>query len=469
MPTDSSGGKGKEVRAGGAYVEVSLRDRIGPSLAKIKDRLNAFADGLIKVGKGAMLIGAGALAPFAALFVGGVDRAAGIHRLAQEMGFTIEQMQRLQFAADVAGKSIDEILENPARFKDLLADAPILDDKSIRAAAVAQQEWRKSIISLQSALTPLVQAFAPILKSIAEFLKNNPGFVVAMAVGAGAIFGFGLVATTVGLALKALTITVTLLGGAIGFLASPFGIAILAVGGLAAAFLTLTKEGRDARGKAADAFAEIGEIGKSTWHGLKAAFASGDLVAAAGIVGKGLTATWKATVLGLTHLWIGFKDWIVGLYGGIIDDISKSFINFWAWLQRNDPTGLLSGDRTDEEINNERDQMIREIDNLRKAEDDARRRFRDGQIAAARKDLDDAKADLEKLNADAIAAAAGRGDFAGLAKQIQGAFRLLGGTRTNAQFSSQRSSMEELQREANIQLGQIAGGVRDMNRNWRFG
>ena len=56
---------GKEVRAGKAYVEIALRDRVEAGLKRISARLRGFAAGVGAVGRPLLALGAGLGAPLA--------------------------------------------------------------------------------------------------------------------------------------------------------------------------------------------------------------------------------------------------------------------------------------------------------------------------------------------------------------------------------------------------------------------
>jgi ribosomal protein L12E/L44/L45/RPP1/RPP2 len=336
------GGKSKagDVRAGGAFVEISAKDKLSGTLTKLKARAEAFAAGLKTIGTKTALLGGAALAPMLALFKGGVDRAERIDQMSKSMGIAADEMQRLAYAADVAGVSIDDVLDNPGRFKGLMADAPIMDAATLRDSVRSQQEFRKAMIGLQTAAAPLVQAITPIIVQVGEFIKNNKGLVQTLLPAAAGVMAFGM--------------GMRLLGGVIGpvisiaarlapVLLSPFSVArgvvggaISGVRGLAAGFWTVIRAAGPMALRLAGpigaiatlgivayrnipAFAkmvdgigaklgELVEIGSETFDGLVAAISRGDLSAAWKVTTAGLYATWAWLGVQLTDVWHGFKQ-----------------------------------------------------------------------------------------------------------------------------------------------------------------
>lgn len=99
----------KEARAGGAYVEVSLRSKISAGAKQVQRELNAVSKGLGTVG--ASLIGAGSatLAPVIASVVSFGKAGATFDDISQRTGVSGAAISELAHAADMSGTSIESL------------------------------------------------------------------------------------------------------------------------------------------------------------------------------------------------------------------------------------------------------------------------------------------------------------------------------------------------------------------------
>jgi len=295
------GSKAGDIRAGGAFVEISAKDSLTKTLAGLKARVMAFAGGLKMAGVGALGAGAALAAPLAGLFKGGVDRAEEISKMAEELGFGVEQMQRLKYAADVAGVSLDDVLKNPGRFKALMDSAPLMDPNEIKASVQANQEWRKSIISLQGAMLPLLQTLFPIIKSVGEFVRVNRGAVMTAVLVAGALLGVGSALAVVGPGLLAI-------GGIVLKAVSSLGIFKLTIIGVFAYLLAGTDSGKQAIASLSQAFVNAGATFGEMWGGIIEAVKKGQLELAFKIMAAGIKVIWLGMLVDMGKAFAQFVE-----------------------------------------------------------------------------------------------------------------------------------------------------------------
>ena len=381
----SSGGGGRsgDVRAGGAFVEISAKETLSKTLLTLKAKSLAFASGLRSVGKSLGVLGGAAFVPLTALFKAGVGRAENINKEAEALGFTIQQYQRLKYAADVAGVSVDDVLSKPEKYADLMAAAPLLDGAAIKDAVTAQRAFRAAIIDLQSALVPLVSALVPIINLVSSFVKANPALVQGL-------FLAGAAATALGTALY-------FVGAAIPLLLSPIGLVAAGVAALGAGLYALGSYIFPETTEAAkNSFGEMLSIATDTVGGIVAAISQGDFGAAMEIASAGALAAWKRLSAEMTYVWTRVKDNIVDTFRQAVTSVKMLINDLAAWILRNDFTGLLAGDLTDEEINAGRDAINNEIVNDAEKKKLEARAFRDQQIADANREADEARAELGK-------------------------------------------------------------------------
>ena len=462
------GGKSGDVRAGGAFVEVSAKDSLSNALKGMGAKVKAFAAGLRAAGGGLTLLSGAALAPLTALFKSGVDRAEGIDKTAKSLGFTIEQMQKLQYAADAAAVSIDDVIQNPGKFAGLMGDAPLMDPQAIKDATAFNQEFRKTLADLQIAITPVVSSFLPFVKTIGEFVRENAGAVKVIAMVAGGVGLLGSALMAAGVALPVVLIGLKAVVAVVGFFVSLLGLVVGLLGALGYAAVKFTDTGKDAFEGFKSVFMDVFGVFSDTFKGIIAAIGGGDFRKAWEIATAGASALWKMFCVGITRVWVGVKDSVLDTWRDMIVFIKKALNDFWAWSQRNDPTGYLSGGKSDAEINEERDRRNVGLDADRRDKQNADNKFRAEQLRKARAEVEAAKAKLKELTAGA--AAGDKPDrprtpddykyFAGVASR--GTFRALGDARQFGEGTNGKKEEQVLkvQKEAVHQLDLLNRGIK---------
>lgn len=445
-PASGGGGQAGDVRAGGAFVEISAKDALSKTLLTLKAKAAAFAAGLNVLGRNVTFVGAAAFAPLAGFFKTGLNRAEEVEKLAEDLGYTAEQFQRLKYAADVAGVSIEKIAERPDKFRDLTNAAPIMDAKTIREAVQAQRQFRAAIIDLQTALAPLVSAITPFVSAVAQFVKRNPEL-------ARVLFAFGAAAAVVGPALLfvgsvAIPAVVTAAGVLVGILTGVVG-KVIAVSA-AVGYLGSRAFPETARA-ARQSFGEMLSIATDTVGGIVTAIGKGDFALAMDLAGAGMLAAWKRLEAQMTYVWVRVKNTILDTFRDAIAGVKLMINDLSAWILRNDFTGLLSGDMTDDDINAARDQIANDIVTDRAKAQNEARAFRDQQIAAANQEADAARAKLNELLARVNQAAPDEpgGGVGGRISSTRSAFRVLNtGTQQFGGSSIDSEQLMNLQRIA---------------------
>lgn len=424
------GGRAGDVRAGGGFWELSLRDNLSKALDKIQARVKAFGANLSRVG-GAGL-GAGAVlgsGPLGLLF-GGANRLADTARLARQFEVPIQLMGRFQEAAERAGVSVDEVMNDTrGRFSDLVNQAKPVDPEQARAAEKIQTDFTKAVRALQGALTPLLADLAPVVSKVSEFVQENAGLVKVLGGAALAVGGVGAALTVAGPVVSALGTGLGLVGAAAAAVVSPVGLVTAAVGGLGYAFVTQTATGQKLFAEAKAGFAEVAEVGKTAWTGIANALKAGDLSAAWEVVLQTLKVGWAGAILFFETNWARFKGVFVDTFRDVVAGVKLLFWDGISWIAKQfsgvittvvtgaakllDKVGLngLAADLkaldfSEANIDRNRDAIKAGIVADRQAaqrEADAKRA---ADVAGARKGLDDAKAALNALVA-AVPVAAG--------------------------------------------------------------
>lgn len=315
-------GSSKDVRAGGAFYELWGKDGLSGVLDKAQKKAAAFGAFMKKVGTTVGAAGVALGAPLVALFKGGVDRAADTARLAAQLNVPIDLMSKLQYAAEAAGVSVQEVMDDTTgRYRGLIARAPGLDPEAARQAAEAQLQLRDATLALQNALLPLVSVVTPYVKQFTDFVKQNAGaarlaaelslkLVLAAAAFKIAAAGVGLLITAFG-ALKVVALA------AWAAVASPVGLGALLGAGLFVGILALTGEFENFFGFVGNGFKGLADTARETWGGIAGALSKGDLAGAWRVVLAGLKFAWADFVHTLTFAWIGFKLTFAEIAAGI--------------------------------------------------------------------------------------------------------------------------------------------------------
>lgn len=176
MASQGGGGGGSNARAidaGGASFRIFGIDQLTPMLDKIKGKVKAFASFMKQVGTGLALGGAAA---GAGLLFGGISRGNEISNLSRQFNVPIELMARLKQAADAAGVSVEEVMnDTTGKYSDLVNNAQGMDAESIRASAEATRAWRDMIVSLENAVLSAASAFLPLITYGSDMIQGIVG------------------------------------------------------------------------------------------------------------------------------------------------------------------------------------------------------------------------------------------------------------------------------------------------------
>lgn len=303
------GGKAGEVRAGGGFWELNLRDNLSKSLDKIQAKIKAFGSMLSSAGGGLMKGGAALGAGPLALLFGGGSRLAETAQLARQFRIPIEMMGKFQYAAERAGVSVEEVMEDTkGRFRDLLGKAPLVDPRQAESALKIQNDFKDSIRALQDALTPLLQVLAPIVSQVARFVQQNAGAVKVIAAVSAGLFGLGLAFKLTGVSVVGLA---GLVPAAFGAMLSPIGLVAVAAAGLTAAFVTQTETGQKMFADLKAGFNEFLGTATEAWGGIVAAVGKGDLAAALEVGLAAVSLEWVKAVAWWTDVWNKFNKHVI--------------------------------------------------------------------------------------------------------------------------------------------------------------
>lgn len=367
--------KAGDIRAGGSFYEIYLKDGVSGVLDKVKSKVLGFASFLQRTGAnlalGGAALGAG---PLAAVLGGSNTRPV-------EMTYALDQM---------------------------------------KAA------WMMAFMQMQRAMVPVVEGLVPIVTSIADFARENAGLVRTIAYVAGGMFLAGKAIFLVGTAITVATAAATLFTKAMVLAASTPALIVAAVAVMTAAIVASTDRGQKG-------FLELRDTGLTAWEGIVAAVKSGDLVSAFEIIGLALRLEWKKVVLYWTEVfedftsffrntWEDVVNWFRIKMGDVSDFFSDTFDDIKDWFSEQ-----FGGAKT------ARAPSVGDIARQQVAAEDAARKARQAAeraaaIAPIQAEIEKAKRDLDGKVRQVVAAAAAPADEYGayhrVAQATRGAFNV---------------------------------------------
>jgi len=311
----------REVKAGGAYIELTLKEkyrkdlseaekrllhmqsvienRASAAAAAAKQRLLQTVKGFRQIGLGLMVVGTATAAAGAGIFAmlaSSVKTFLDVNAEAKKMGKTI---------AGLDPKNAERL---SGAIKTLKAVWGAIQFRT--GAAVAEP------------LTNLLMALSKIGASAATFISKNQGLVLTVvAIGAACLVA-GAALLTLG---TIFIFTASAISGAaaiLTFILTPIG-AIVALAAVLAAAVLL----------AAGAFLILTEASTGAVSGLLAAIATGDILGAWKIITEGMKSLWSIAISGMENMFFGMmqrvlKSWHEAfLSSGFVETIAGKKIS----------------------------------------------------------------------------------------------------------------------------------------------
>lgn len=330
-------------------------------------------------------------------------------------------------------------------------------DQAKQAATVARefsltmQAVKGTLLEVGKALLPTGRDFADVgrdirdtLGTVRAWILNNREVVLAvtavaaaLVAGGAALIGFSLILSTIAPILGAVAVAVKLVVASLTLLVSPVGLVVVGITALAAGFLyllSLTDEGQAAFAEMRAAFGELVEWVQSGWKGVTDALSAGDWSLAFRIGTAAAREAWAAFVYGLTIMWNDFKGAFVDGWEEVTTWLAKTITNVGAFILRNTLGALkklvdgynsvagaiddsltvnIGGLLSDAEINQARDDILKEIDAEHTRGQKARDKARSDDESRAMTEWADAAEELKRLKAEAEAKAKAAADGKG--------------------------------------------------------
>src|SRR5689334_9556301 len=98
-----------EIRAGKAFVELSLKDNLTKGLKNASQKLKDFGGGVATVGAGVAALGTGIVAPLLAAASRFADVGSALNDMSARTGVSAQALTELGHAADMTGATMEGV------------------------------------------------------------------------------------------------------------------------------------------------------------------------------------------------------------------------------------------------------------------------------------------------------------------------------------------------------------------------
>ena len=381
------------------------------------------------------------------------------------------------------GQSAEEVQELGERFETSAAEMAAARGATAayaKATALLEQAWRQVAVSLAPAVVLVSDLVSRAATAAAQFVRENRALVLGAAAGVGVLGAAGAALVGLGTALSLAAVAAKGLAAGLGLVFSPLGLVAAAVGGLGYLYATQTTQGQAFVETLGTQFSQLKADAVAAVGGVTDALSAGDLELAGRVAMAGLNVAWQAGLVVLQSGWNQFKAFFVdgwhdatklvslafvdlfaglrGQLGDFLRVMSDSFEKLPGWAKHVlDPTGLGRGvlgaaaDVAQGDPDAIRDEIERDAARAQAQRD----RARADALAGRQSALDAARAELDRLTAEARGKAAKGGPAAAdpaarLASQIAGAVKATGA------FLGGANSTQVFGRSVNVQQQQLA-------------
>lgn len=302
------------IRAGAAYIELTLRDGVSRPLRSAAFALKDFGNSVAFQGAKVAAMGAAITAPLAAM-------THSFARSAVESGRFLSRRDAANVQAYVS--SLMQLSSAMGAVRDALGSAvlPLLT------------RWPNTLTRIVNQATAWVRANRSLVQSIARL-----GTVVVAAGTALVVLGKGIaMAGSVfgvlsSVASGAATVMATV-GGVLAFILTPLGLVITGVVALGGYLLYASGVGQQAIEWLGQAFGGLFVDASKAWEGISAALQNGDIQKAAQVFWNFLKLEWEKGVNAVNQLWLDAEEFFRNVWSNASFDAAGYFMDAWALVQ----------------------------------------------------------------------------------------------------------------------------------------
>jgi hypothetical protein len=317
---------GSAIRAGAAYIELTLRDRVSRPLYAASIALKDFGNAVSWQGAKIAAMGAAITAPLAAMAHSFAESAmeAGKVGNRQDAAAVVNYVSALQRLS----ASFDEL-----RIAIGSAVLPLM------------AEWPNTLARIISSATVWIRQNRGLVQSIARFgsvMVAAGTVIVVVGRGLSALGGvFGALATVT----SAVASAVAVLGSMLAAMLTPLGLVMVGAAAFGAYIAVSSGLAEKALGWLQEKFAELKADAIQAWQGIGDALATGDIAAAARILWLALQMEWQKGVHAVTKVWNGVKTSMLQTWNDVVFGIARAWNDVWATVESGlvDAVAFMSG------------------------------------------------------------------------------------------------------------------------------
>jgi hypothetical protein len=124
---------GRDIRAGGAFVELGLRSTLQKGLNRASKQLRAFSGAAASLGAKFGTIGAAITGPLLGASKAFADAGDKLHKMSARTGVSAQSLSELEHAANLSGASVDQLGSALFRMRRRIANAATETGPAVRA------------------------------------------------------------------------------------------------------------------------------------------------------------------------------------------------------------------------------------------------------------------------------------------------------------------------------------------------
>lgn len=302
------------IRAGAAYIELSLRDGVSRPLHAASVALRDFGNRVAWQGARIAAMGAAVSAPLAAM-------AHSFARSALESGRFANRRDASNVQAYVS--ALLRLSNAMTAFRDAVGSAVL----------PLMSRWPNALARIVNQATAWVRANRALVQGIARFASMvvvaGTGLIVIGKALAMAGSVFGALATVASVAATAMAA----LGSVLAFIFTPLGLVVAGVVALGTYLLWATGAGEAALGWLGEAFAGLQADASQAWQGIIDSLLAGDLEGAVQVVWSVIKLEWQKGVNAINQIWISAKEFFLNVWSNASFTAAGYFIDAWSMVE----------------------------------------------------------------------------------------------------------------------------------------
>ncbi len=302
------------IRAGAAYIELSLRDGVSTPLHKASVALKEFGNSVAWQGAKIAAMGTAITAPLAAM-------AHSFAKSTLEAGRFANRRDAANVAAYVS--ALAALSNAMTNLKNALGSA-VLPLMSKWPASLAR------IVNMAAVWVTRNRALVQTVALLAARVATAGAVIVVLGKGIAMAGGaLGVLSTITGAAASGIAI----IGSILAWMLTPLGLVVTGLVAFGAYLLYASGVGQQAIGWLADSFGDLQKDASEAWQGIIDSLVAGDIQQAAKVFWSFLKLEWEKGKNALNQVWIDAKEFFHNVWSNAAFDAAGYFIDAWAMVE----------------------------------------------------------------------------------------------------------------------------------------